>query len=82
MARVEETEIDRNSFTIINGKNGILVSVDKQSTANLVKVSERLQCACADSIARQLAGVYGDTDFLFNAAGKPDRGPFPPQTSA
>ncbi len=43
VARVEETEIDRNSFTIINGKNGILVSVDKQSTANLVKVSERLQ---------------------------------------
>ena len=40
---VEEVEADRSAFTYINGEKGILISVDKQSTANLVKVSDALQ---------------------------------------
>ncbi len=43
VAQIEEVEADRDSFTYVNGDKGILISVDKQSTANLVKVSEALQ---------------------------------------
>lgn len=43
VARVEEVEADRDSFTYVNGEKGILISVDKQSTANLVKVSDELK---------------------------------------
>lgn len=43
VAKVEEVEADRDSFTYINGEKGIIISVDKQSTANLVKVSDALK---------------------------------------
>lgn len=43
VAKVEEMEADRDSFMYMNGERGIMISVDKQSTANLVKVSEALQ---------------------------------------
>ena len=43
VAKVEQVEADRDSFTYINGEKGILLSVNKQSTANLVKVSESLK---------------------------------------
>lgn len=43
VAQIEEVEADRNSFTLINNEKGILISVDKQSTANLVRVSKALQ---------------------------------------
>lgn len=43
VARVEEVEADRSSFMYMNGERGILISVDKQSTANLVKVSDALK---------------------------------------
>lgn len=43
VARVEEVEADRDSFMYVNGEKGILISVDKQSTANLVKVSDSLK---------------------------------------
>ena len=43
VARVEEVDKDRDSFTYINGEKAILISVDKQSTANLVQVSDMLK---------------------------------------
>lgn len=43
VATVEEMEVDRSSFTIIDGEYGIMLSVNKQSTANLVDVSRKLQ---------------------------------------
>ena len=43
VATVEEVEADRDSFMYMNGERGIMISVDKQSTANLVKVSEALK---------------------------------------
>jgi HAE1 family hydrophobic/amphiphilic exporter-1 len=43
VARVEEVEADRKGFSYINGDRGIMISVDKQSTANLVKVSNALK---------------------------------------
>ena len=43
VARVEEVEADRKGFSYINGERGITISVDKQSTANLVKVSNELK---------------------------------------
>ena len=43
VARVEEVEADRKGFSYINGERGITISVDKQSTANLVKVSNALK---------------------------------------
>ncbi len=43
VARVEEVEADRKGFAYINGNRGIMISVDKQSTANLVKVSNELK---------------------------------------
>lgn len=43
VAKVEQVEADRDSFTYINGEKGILLSVNKQSTANLVKVSQSLK---------------------------------------
>lgn len=42
VARVEETTKERDSMTVINGKEGILISLDKQSTANLVDVSNKI----------------------------------------
>ena len=43
VARVEEVEADRKGFSYINGDSGIMISFDKQSTANLVKVSNALK---------------------------------------
>ena len=43
VARVEEVEADRKGFSYINGERGITISIDKQSTANLVKVSDALK---------------------------------------
>ncbi|MFI3175155.1 MAG: efflux RND transporter permease subunit [Bacillota bacterium] len=43
VALVEEVEKARTSATYINGTPGILINVDKQSTANLVRVSEDIQ---------------------------------------
>lgn len=48
VARVEEVEADRSSFSYINGDKGIIISVDKQSTANLVKVSDALKAEIED----------------------------------
>ncbi|MDO4530795.1 MAG: efflux RND transporter permease subunit [Bacillota bacterium] len=48
VARVEEVEADRSSFSYINGEKGIIISVDKQSTANLVKVSDALKAEMED----------------------------------
>ena len=48
VARVEEVEADRSSFSYINGEKGIIISVDKQSTANLVKVSDALKAEIED----------------------------------
>ncbi|MGN1230418.1 MAG: efflux RND transporter permease subunit [Anaerotignum sp.] len=48
VARIEEVEADRDSFTYVNGDKGILISVDKQSTANLVKVSDALKKEIAE----------------------------------
>lgn len=47
VARVEEVAVDRDSFSIIDGNYGIMISVDKQSTANLVDVSEKLNAEIA-----------------------------------
>ncbi|WP_313528619.1 efflux RND transporter permease subunit [Anaerotignum sp.] len=43
VAQVEEVEKDRDAFSYINGEKGILISIDKQSTANLVKTSDKIQ---------------------------------------
>ena len=43
VASVEEVEADRKGFSYINGQRGITISIDKQSTANLVKVSNELK---------------------------------------
>ncbi|MBR5269739.1 MAG: efflux RND transporter permease subunit, partial [Anaerotignum sp.] len=48
VARVEEVEADRKGFSYINGDRGIMISVDKQSTANLVKVSNELKKEIAE----------------------------------
>lgn len=48
VARVEEVEADRSGFSYINGDKGIIISVDKQSTANLVKVSDALKAEIED----------------------------------
>ena len=43
VATVEEVEADRSAFSYINGEKGIIISVDKQSTANIVKVTDALR---------------------------------------
>ena len=48
VARVEEVEADRSGFSYINGDKGIIITVDKQSTANLVKVSDALKAEIED----------------------------------
>ncbi len=42
VADVHETTKDRNSFTFVNGTEGIMISLDKQSTANIVDVSNKI----------------------------------------
>ena len=59
IATVEEVEVDRDSFSLINGETGMIISVDKQSTANLVKVSERLETRLSE-----LREEYPDLDFM------------------
>jgi hydrophobic/amphiphilic exporter-1 (mainly G- bacteria), HAE1 family len=43
VANVEEMEKDKTTISYVNNEKGILVSVNKQSTANLVKTSEKIQ---------------------------------------
>lgn len=43
VAKIEEVEAERKAFSYINGEKGILISVDKQSTANIVKVTDALK---------------------------------------
>lgn len=52
VATVQEVDADRDSFTYINGEKGILISVDKQSTANLVQVS--------DALRKEMKEIQGD----------------------
>lgn len=59
IATVEEVEVDRDSFSLINGETGMIISVDKQSTANLVKVSDRLETRL-----NELREEYPDLDFM------------------
>ena len=40
IAQVEEVVKERSSYTLVNGKQGILISIDKNSTANVVEVSD------------------------------------------
>lgn len=40
IAEVEEVVKERGSYTLVNGKQGILISIDKNSTANVVEVSD------------------------------------------
>lgn len=40
IAEVEEVVKERSSYTLVNGKQGILISIDKNSTANVVEVSD------------------------------------------
>ncbi|MGN0135365.1 efflux RND transporter permease subunit [Anaerotignum sp.] len=47
VATVEEMEADRDSFMVLNGEKAIMLAVDKQSTANLVKVSDALEAEIA-----------------------------------
>lgn len=42
VAEVEEVAKEKSNITMINGKTGILISLDKQSTANLVEVSDKI----------------------------------------
>lgn len=48
VAAIEEVEVDKTSSSIIDGHYGVLLSVNKQSTANLVEVSEKLNRAMED----------------------------------
>lgn len=48
VASIEEVEVDKTSSSIIDGHYGVLLSVNKQSTANLVEVSEKLNHAMED----------------------------------
>jgi len=42
IAQIEEVTKEKASYTLIDGREGILISLDKQSTANLVEVSDRI----------------------------------------
>ncbi len=43
VANVEEVNKDQNYIAYLDGEQGIMIAVNKQSTANLVKTSEKLQ---------------------------------------
>ncbi|NCC16319.1 MAG: efflux RND transporter permease subunit [Clostridia bacterium] len=43
VANIEETQKDTQSISYVNDEKGIFVAVNKQSTANLVKTSEKVQ---------------------------------------
>ncbi|HBF66699.1 MAG TPA: multidrug ABC transporter, partial [Clostridium sp.] len=43
VANVEEVDKDQSNIAYLDGERGIMISVNKQSTANLVKTSEKLQ---------------------------------------
>lgn len=43
VAKVEEVEKDKTSISYVNSQKGMLIAVNKQSTANLVKTSDKLQ---------------------------------------
>ncbi len=43
VANVEEVNKDQSNIAYLDGERGIMISVNKQSTANLVKTSEKLQ---------------------------------------
>lgn len=43
VAMVEETQKDKTTVSYVNSEKGMLISVNKQSTANLVKTSDKIQ---------------------------------------
>ena len=43
VATVEETQKDKTTVSYVNNEKGMLISVNKQSTANLVKTSDKIQ---------------------------------------
>ncbi len=43
VASIEETEKDSQSISYVNDEKGIFIAVNKQSTANLVKTSDKVQ---------------------------------------
>ncbi len=42
VAQVDEVSKEKSTITMVDGKEGILISLDKQSTANLVEVSNQI----------------------------------------
>ena len=52
IATVEEVNKERTSFTLVNGTPGVMIALDKQSTANIVEVS--------DKINKELAKITSD----------------------
>lgn len=42
VANVQEVVKDKDSYSLVNGKEGIALSIDKQSTANVVEVSDKI----------------------------------------
>ena len=42
IADVEEVAKERTSYTIIDGEQGIMIAIDKNSTANVVEVSDKI----------------------------------------
>ncbi len=42
IAQVVEGNVDRTSYSVINSKEGLILSISKESTANIVDVSEKI----------------------------------------
>jgi len=47
VADVAKNAVDKSSVTIVNGKEGVMLSVDKQSDANIVTVSDNINAEIA-----------------------------------
>lgn len=48
VATVAKTPVDQSMLALVNGKEGVMMSIDKQSDANIVTVSDNLNQAIAE----------------------------------
>lgn len=71
VANVEETNQDAQTISYVNDEKGIFVAVNKQSTANLVKTSEKVQKELAKLLTEyphlQIGTVMDTSDYIKNS---------------
>jgi HAE1 family hydrophobic/amphiphilic exporter-1 len=71
IANVQEVQKDIDSYSIINGKRGIVLSINKQSKANVVDVTEKINKTIANVVKQypdlKMTAITDDAGYIKNS---------------